>query len=723
MKKIKTKILALLCVALLLVNIIGITLTASAATDRVAMTFTSGFESLFYSEKKLTALPQTFEADIKVPTKANDQYWGDILAANNDKNNYDGFVWDLRDASNQVETRFLCIQRGANGTTSEVVVRFVGALEEYRGQDIHLALVLDTTNSKVSLYINGQKWNGTPTYSSNVQANANEAGLINAYKTLNLGKLPYFTMGGDFREMIPQGSVNPWYSVWGVDNYRFFRGGIYSAAVFSDVRTASEISDDVNGVVKGTDKLMMLYDTSNVTSDGLMADLSGNGYDLTGKSIWFSERSAIGDYAYSFVVVGDTQVVARDESVTDGGTHSLSFIGNFNKIFDYIVDNKEEKNIQFAFHMGDITDWNNDSEWKTAMTGINKMNGLIPYNLVRGNHDASDKYIANYTIETFESNVAQGEEFGSFDDNTLNTYQTLTVGEVKYLMLALDLGPSKAVIEWANEVVESHPEHNVIISTHSYLHRSGAFMDDPLDCSATQYNPGGKYNGGSYKENGNSVYWDFRLQKYKDAGEDYLYQDASYMWENLVKKHENICMVLCGHECSDLILKVDAVGDHGNKIVQLLIDAQDVDRRLQGAGLGHAGLVAMLYFSEDGKTVSTEYYSTIREQYFMTDNIYTFELDLVGDDDDSDNGSDNGGENNNGSNNGNVAEDENNNGSNNGNANNDATQPGADDDTNTIGALESEDEGGCGSVMSVSAVGIVTLGVLGAGFIPKRRRK
>jgi hypothetical protein len=200
------------------------------------------------------------------------------------------------------------------------------------------------------------------------------------------------------------------------------------------------------------------------------------------------------------------------------------------------------------------------------------------------------------------------------------------------------------------------------------------------------------------------------------------------MWNNLVKKHENICMVLCGHECSDLILKVDGVGDHGNKIVQLLIDTQDVDRRLQGAGLGHAGMVAMLYFSEDGKTVSTEYYSTIREQYFMTENMYTFELDLVGDDDgdtDNDNGNGNGNGNNVG---GNENGSQNNNGSQNGtNANNGNNSGNTEntDDTNTIGAItdKQESKGGCGSVMSVGTVGAAALVTLGACFVPRKKKK
>jgi hypothetical protein len=96
------------------------------------------------------------------------------------------------------------MQRNASGTNAEVVVRFVGALEAYRGRDVHLALVLDIANSKVSLYLNGEKWSGTPTYSKNGSGVASEAGLIDLYKQINTNKLPYFTVGGDFREKIPK---------------------------------------------------------------------------------------------------------------------------------------------------------------------------------------------------------------------------------------------------------------------------------------------------------------------------------------------------------------------------------------------------------------------------------------------------------------------------------------------------------------------------------------
>ncbi|MBE6593666.1 MAG: hypothetical protein E7642_06690 [Ruminococcaceae bacterium] len=65
-------------------------------------------------------------------------------------------------------------------------------------------------------------------------------------------------------------------------------------------------------------------------------------------------------------------------------------------------------------------------------------------------------------------------------------------------------------------------------------------------------------------------------------------------------------------------------GDNGNVVTQLLVDPQGVD-----ANMTATGMVALLHFSEDGKDVSVEYYSTIKEQYFMTRNQFSFTLDVV----------------------------------------------------------------------------------------------
>jgi len=589
------------------------------------MSFSPGFDSIYSADKKFTAMPKTFEAKILVPTSYGDQYWGNIFGWYNDTPNSHYAFWDIH-APSSTNVRFLCgIRNESNGIVSEIIVNFIGALNDYRGKTVDIAITFDDANKTVKLYIDGKEFTGTVTYTKTGNATASAEGLVTLYNSLEPAKLPPFVLGGDFRPSLPDSQ----YAVHHTDNWRYFRGNILQMSAFADVRTAAEIASDIQAMPEGDDKLVLWYDTAKAANASVIPDKSGNGYDLKGDPEWADTKIPVTDFAYSFAVVGDTQVITRDEAVTTANTYSPEYAGNLSKIYDWIMANKDSKNIQFSFHMGDVTDWSNAAEWELAMKHIHKMDGEIPYNIVRGNHDGGDAFVKNYTMDTFKANIVDGEEYGTFDGNTLNTYQTITVGNVKYLMLSLDLGPCKAVIDWANEVVRTHPFHNVIISTHSYLHHTGVYMDDPLDCSATQYNPGGKYNGGQH-EDGNVYYWDYRLQKYKEGGDDYLYQDASYMWDNLVKKHKNICMVLCGHEISDQILNVEAVGDHGNKIAQILINPQGVDRRLQTADQGHAGLVAMLYFSEDGKTVTTEYYSTIRDQYYKEGlNNQTFTLDVI----------------------------------------------------------------------------------------------
>ena len=44
----------------------------------------------------------------------------------------------------------------------------------------------------------------------------------------------------------------------------------------------------------------------------------------------------------------------------------------------------------------------------------------------------------------------------------------------------------------------------------------------------------------------------------------------------------------------------------------------------------------MLYFSEGGSKVQVEYYSTIQEKWFLSDNQFTFDLAVVGRDTNTD---------------------------------------------------------------------------------------
>ncbi len=579
-------------------------------TTTGGMTFSA--DTKFVATKKNTAVPRTFEATIRVDSNTVNGAYTGVMIGNYENDDKNGIIMDMAYGGPRIYIR-------ANGKNAGVM--FKGTLAPYVNQKVHVAITIDPTNQVTTLYINGVKvrdakdGNNQDDYEWGTDG-SQKANFFSAYNLLSASSLPYQSVGGDLR----------------ANNTRWFHGAIYSASVFSSVRSAAQLTQDMNAMPQNDTSLLSWYEAGAFNTAGGLLDKSGNGYDLARHSKWFTNKAPYTDYAYSFAVVGDTQVITVDEAVTSAGTYSPSYKGNLSKIYDYILNNKDTKNIKFSFHMGDVTDVSNAAEWKLAMENIRRMDGKIPYNIVRGNHDNSNDFIREYTMDIFKGSVVDGEEYGTFDGNTLNTYQTITVGDIKYLMISLDFGAGKAMIAWANKVIKDHPYHNVIISTHSYLRPDGSYVDyrgnpnDESDCSASNYRPGRIFGGTAF---GGKYNYDARLDKYKNGGDAYLYQDASYLWNNLVKKHENVVMVLCGHEISDYILNVEGVGDHGNKIAQILIDPQGLDRELQKAGQGHAGLVAMLYFSEDGKTVSTEYYSTIRNEYYMPENCYTFELNVI----------------------------------------------------------------------------------------------
>ena len=79
----------------------------------------------------------------------------------------------------------------------------------------------------------------------------------------------------------------------------------------------------------------------------------------------FAEKEPVTDYAYTFAVLPDTQIMVEND-VLNGQSNTA-------KMYDWIVANKENKNIQFVFGLGDVTDNNNEAEWTLAQTQNEKL--------------------------------------------------------------------------------------------------------------------------------------------------------------------------------------------------------------------------------------------------------------------------------------------------------------------------------------------------------------
>ena len=361
-------------------------------------------------------------------------------------------------------------------------------------------------------------------------------------------------------------------------NTNYFKGRIGEIAIYSDVLTPNEVSAiTAAGTAKGTDGLAAFYDVSGTSAGGSVVDEAGANAKFEPYTTFFND-SDVAPYEYSFAVVGDTQSLTR------------SYSGDFPKIYDWILANKTSKNIQYVFGLGDITDGDTDAEWLLAEKNISKLNGNIAYSLTRGNHDSPEKMDAHFANETYMS------QFGGFFDDgddstyegkTANSWRTFKAGNTDYLFVTLDFMSSTIgetngipntelsvekqaeILAWAKAIIDAHPDHKVIISTHNYVQANGSVT-------------------GSHA-----------------------------IESELVAKCPNVYMVLGGHISSDTIIVNKTTYDAGHTVTSLLIDPQQSD--LNHGGLG---LVAMLYFHADG-SVSVQYYSTVRDQYFLRANQFT----------------------------------------------------------------------------------------------------
>ena len=545
------KTFAILLILTLLMGAFTVMPVFAAGNDGVSFTA----DKVYRGYDPLSAAPLTIEATIYFPSGFNKSDRGGVICGN--------YYY--------ASTNSLSIEVYQNGNPRVYFIEKSGAVHDwkfdkvnlYTGEWVHLAIVFDHATDDLKCYVNGE-----------LKQTIARGGIYLTAPTDSM------VIGGDLRDA----------------NAQYFKGKIQNVSMYGDVRTDAEIASDAKATAFDKDNLLVAYDLSSLagTTPETIPDVSGNGNDASyiyterPDDRFFTDKAPVTDYAYSIAVVGDTQ--------------RLSFanpdkVGN---IYDWIVKNTSSKKIQYVVGLGDITENNTDAEWANAMKHIGKLNGVVSYGLVRGNHDlynpAGTNQFNKYTPQIkYEDQIE-----GCYNGQTYNSYKTLKIGQLDYLFLNLDYGADDGVLAWAGEIIAAHPNHNVIINTHAYLFRDGTTLDA----------------GDVYPPTKDAVFNAFPGSKPNDG---------DHMWDKLISKYENIVLVLSGHDPCDRIVTTQTKGVNGNTVTQMLIDPQGLDDEVRGG----TGMVAMLYFSEDGSEIQVEYYSTVKEAYFLEENQFTVKLATV----------------------------------------------------------------------------------------------
>lgn len=365
-------------------------------------------------------------------------------------------------------------------------------------------------------------------------------------------------------------------------NAKAFKGVIRSIAAFSDVRTEDEIKADMVSV-SPDEYLIASYDLTSSQGESVIKDLTGR-YDavnnrnndewLDPEKVPFPE-----DFAYSIAILGDPQIV------TGYNKEDMHYF------CDWLLENKEKHKIEYVLNVGDITDFNYDEEWEAVREEVFRLNGKIPYALVRGDHDIlQGKYPslaeANKSFSKYFDVSPYKETVEEWCEDLTNSYRRVEICGNKYLIMTLDKNPSGNVLKWAGKVIEANPDYRVIITTHCFLKSDGTWL----------------MTGESSAP--------------KSVGADVL-------WSRLLRKYANIEFIISGHMYAWEVVWTKKTGDRGNVVNQILVNPQGPDMDREGVTCS----IAMLYFSADGKDVQVRYYSTLQDKYVYRKSQFSIRTD------------------------------------------------------------------------------------------------
>lgn len=372
-------------------------------------------------------------------------------------------------------------------------------------------------------------------------------------------------------------------------NNKQFVGRMSDVRIWNTVRSADEIAAmkmlypaaDVEGLVSAWKLEAQKYLAyEDITSNKNTATLYSDG--------WYKLENI--EYDYTMIHYADTQ------NLIGYGQEDIYY-----ETMSWVANNKDKMNIVYLSHLGDVTQNNTIKEWEIAKKGFNMIQGIVPYNISLGNHDYPSpshgvgaefrdetNFKTYFTYDWYMNGYTDASLGGAFEeDNPVNVYKCINVGNIEYIMFALEFGPRDEVLKWVSDVLKANPNKKAIISTHSYLTREGKLSTFDVQ----------RY-GGDFKDGNEGI----------------------SIWNKLVRKNENIVLVNCGHVMGTRSRQNERTNDANGKVIEIMADPSSI-----APFPDDNGLIMIYAFTNEG-TMHTYYYSPYKDMYYGTINECTYDM-------------------------------------------------------------------------------------------------
>ncbi len=172
---------------------------------------------------------------------------------------------------------------------------------------------------------------------------------------------------------------------------------------------------------------------------------------------------------FTVVWMSDTQVLSRH------------FPDVFNKMRDWILENREEWNIVFFAHTGDVVDGASIFMWEAAEEALMPILNEIPSMVVSGNHDVGGHEVKHSLFLKRPYAQAVFREGQTFEDG-LAAYVTFEAAGEEFLVFGIGYEVRGSKLKsWISEVSREHPDATVLYVIHAGLQPDGRFTGQARD--------------------------------------------------------------------------------------------------------------------------------------------------------------------------------------------------------------------------------------------------
>jgi hypothetical protein len=253
-----------------------------------------------------------------------------------------------------------------------------------------------------------------------------------------------------------------------------------------------------------------------------------------------------------------------------------------------------------------VSNHDQPAQWANVSAGLRPLDTAgMPNSVVPGNHDFNnatgavglyDRYFPPGRYAGVSWKPATARYGGYFGQNqfgpdpvnrrNMDNYALFSAGGTDFLMLNLEWEAPRAVLEWADRVLDAHPKRVVIMSTHSFVSITGGLR-------STAQRPGGTA--------------------------------PATMWKSFVATHCQIKLVLSGHEHKGDLgeARRSDTNSCGQPVQEILTDYQD---RASG---GNGWLRYYTFDPSTGTMTATTYSPTLKKYETDADSAFSVPFPLA----------------------------------------------------------------------------------------------